>query len=60
MSHYFDGFFYPKAIAIVGASSKEKTLGWELMKNLLSFGYKGKIFPVNPNADFIQNVKVYS
>jgi acetate---CoA ligase (ADP-forming) len=59
MTKYFDGLFYPKSIAIVGASSKEKTLGWELMKNLLSFGYKGKIFPINPKADFIQNVKVY-
>lgn len=60
MSNNFDGFFYPKSIAIVGASSKEKTLGWELMKNLLKFGYKGKIFPVNPKADFIQNIKVYA
>jgi len=55
----FDKLFYPKSIAIVGASSKEKTLGWELMKNLLNFGYKGKIFPVNPKADIIQGVKVY-
>jgi acetyltransferase len=59
MSGKFDGFFYPKSIAIVGASSKEKTLGWELMKNLLNFGYSGKIYPVNPKADFINGVKVY-
>jgi len=60
MSNNFDGFFYPKSIAIIGASSKEKTLGWELMKNLLNFGYNGKIFPVNPKADSIHNVKAYS
>jgi acetate---CoA ligase (ADP-forming) len=59
MTNNFDGLFYPKSIAIVGASSKEKTLGWELMKNLLNFGFKGKIFPVNPKADVIQGVKVY-
>lgn len=59
MTHNFDGLFYPKSIAIVGASSKEKTLGWELMKNLLNFGFKGKIYPINPKADIIQNVKVY-
>lgn len=59
MTNNFDGFFYPKSIAIVGASSKEKTLGWELMKNLLNFGYNGKIYPVNPKADFIHNVKVF-
>jgi acetate---CoA ligase (ADP-forming) len=59
MPNNFNGFFYPKSVAIVGASSKEKTLGWELMKNLLNFGYKGKIFPVNPKAEFIHNIKVY-
>ena len=29
------------------------------MKNLLNFGYNGKIFPVNPKADTIQGIKVY-
>ncbi|MBI5403595.1 MAG: acetate--CoA ligase family protein [Ignavibacteriae bacterium] len=59
MAHNFDGFFYPKSIAIVGASSKEKTLGRELMKNLLNFGYNGKIYPINPKADMILDVKAY-
>lgn len=59
MTIKFDGFFYPKSIAIVGASSKEKTLGWELMKNLLNFGYKGKIYPINPKAEIINGIKAY-
>ena len=59
MANKFDGFFYPKSIAIVGASSKEKTLGWELMKNLLNFGYKGKIYPINPKAEIINSIKAY-
>lgn len=59
MANKFDGFFYPKSIAIVGASSKEKTLGWELMKNLLNFGFKGKIYPINPKAEIINGIKAY-
>jgi acetyltransferase len=59
MMKNFDKLFYPKSIAIIGASSKEKTLGWELVKNLLNFGYKGKIFPVNPKAETIQGINVY-
>jgi acetate---CoA ligase (ADP-forming) len=59
MMKNFDRLFYPKSIAIVGASSKEKTLGWELMKNLLNFGYTGKIYPVNPKSEIIQGIKVY-
>ncbi|MEJ5351595.1 MAG: acetate--CoA ligase family protein [Melioribacteraceae bacterium] len=52
-------FFYPKSICIVGASSKEKSIGYELLKNIRDYGYKGKIFPVNPKADEILSYKCY-
>lgn len=55
----FDKLFYPKSIAVIGASSKQGTLSWELINNLVKFGYNGKIFPVNPKADVIHCFKVY-
>jgi acetate---CoA ligase (ADP-forming) len=55
----FDNFFYPKSIAIVGASSKEGALSYELINNLIKFGFKGKIFPINPKADIILSLPVY-
>lgn len=48
-----NNFFYPKTVAVVGASSKEKSIGYELLKSIYVYGYKGKIFPVNPKADEI-------
>ena len=51
--------FYPDSIAIVGASSdeqKEKT-GWT--GTLLNFGYKGKLYPINPKATEILGLKAY-
>ncbi|MGE5497676.1 MAG: acetate--CoA ligase family protein [Syntrophothermus sp.] len=54
-----NGFFYPESICIAGASSKEKSIGYELLKCILSYNYKGKIYPVNPKADEILGLKCY-
>lgn len=52
-------FFYPKTICIPGASTKEKSIGYELLKTIKWYGYKGKVFPVNPKADDILGYKCY-
>ncbi|HJY64746.1 MAG TPA: acetate--CoA ligase family protein [Ignavibacteria bacterium] len=54
-----DKFFSPKSIAIIGASSKKGTLSWDLVHNLIEFGFTGKVFPVNPNADSVHSIKTY-
>lgn len=54
-----DKFFYPKSIAIVGASSKQTSLSYELVNNMIKFGYQGKIFPINPKAEFVHSIKAY-
>ncbi len=48
-----DAFFKPKSVAIVGASSDPKKPGHTALKNLVSMGYQGKVFPVNPREDSI-------
>ena len=52
-------FFYPKSICVVGASSKEKSIGYELLHTISNYGYKGKIFPVNPKAESVLGYKCY-
>ncbi len=54
-----DKFFYPKTIAVIGASSKKQSLSWELINNLIKFGYTGRIFPINPKAEAIHCLQVY-
>ncbi len=51
--------FYPKSIAIIGASSKKKTVGNDVVKNLVNQGYEGKIIPINPKIDELYGLKVY-
>jgi len=52
--------FYPKSLCIAGASSKEKSIGFELLKCIKSYGFKGQVFPVNPNSSEILGYKTFS
>jgi len=46
-----------KTVAIIGASSNHKKYGYKAMKAYSIIGYK--IYPINPNEDEIDGVKVY-
>ena len=52
-------FFYPRSVAIVGASSKKGKVGYEILTAMIKGGYEGEIFPVNPNHPEIQGLKAY-
>lgn len=54
-----DALFNAQSIAIVGASSREKTVGNGVVKNLVTQGYAGKLFPINPKIDELYGLKVY-
>ncbi|HQB94777.1 MAG TPA: acetate--CoA ligase family protein [Candidatus Omnitrophota bacterium] len=49
--------FEPQTIAVVGSSRRPDAVGHAILRNLLSTGYKGKLYPVNPKADEILGVK---
>lgn len=55
-----DNIFYPCSIAVIGASSKEGTLSFELISNLVKYGYKGCIYPVNPKSHSVHSIKAYA
>ncbi|MCU7513565.1 MAG: acetyl-CoA synthetase [Ignavibacteria bacterium] len=57
MNFHLNTFFYPKSVLVAGASTKEKSIGYELLKTMLSYGYTGHILPVNPKADEILGLK---
>jgi acetate---CoA ligase (ADP-forming) len=53
-------FFEPRAVAVIGASRQRDTIGGEIFHNLLNYGFKGAVYPVNPAASEIENVSAYS
>ena len=52
--------FNPKTVAVVGASEKEGSVGFLIMKNLLEQGFKGNIIPVNPGHSRIMGQKSFA
>jgi acyl-CoA synthetase (NDP forming) len=59
-NNFNQSFFNPQSVAIVGASSNAQKTGARVQRFLVSHGYKGKIYPVNPNREEIFGFKCYS
>ena len=59
-SNFNQSFFNPRSVAIVGASSNSQKTGARVQRFLVLHGYKGKIYPVNPNREEIFGFKCYS
>ena len=55
-----DPLFKPRAVAIVGASTKELSIGNVIIKNLQQYGYQGPIYPINPTAPEVRGLKAYA
>jgi acetyltransferase len=54
-----DCIFTPQSIAVVGASRRPGSIGREIMHNLIEYNFHGKVFPVNPKADYIHSIKAF-
>ncbi|HMR70259.1 MAG TPA: CoA-binding protein, partial [Rubrivivax sp.] len=54
-----DALFWPRAVAVIGASPREHAIGHSIVANLQAFGYRGPVHPVNPNAKPILGLKTY-
>ncbi len=55
-----DPLFKPRSVGIVGASTKELSIGNVIIKNLQQFGYKGKIYPIHPTAPEVRGLTAYA
>ena len=54
-----DSLFRPRSVAVIGASTKDLSIGNRVIKNLVDFGFTGAIYPVNPSADEVRGNKAY-
>lgn len=59
MNDNLDSLFKPGAVALIGASVKELSIGNVIIKNLLHYKFNGSIFPINPKVDEIRGLKAY-
>ena len=55
-----DKIMKPKSIAVIGASTKEHTIGSDIMKRLQEYNFNGKIYPVKPKGGVIEGLQAYT
>jgi acetyltransferase len=58
--HYLTTLFTPESIALYGASDRTDSVGGVVFKNLLTSGFKGRIYAINPKRDEVQKEKAFS
>ncbi len=54
-----DRIFYPRSVAVVGASANPEKMGFMCVGNLLEAGFGGKVYPVNPGISELFGLEVY-
>ncbi len=59
MTDPLQGFFYPDGVAVIGASSSPSKLSYGVLHNLVTHGYAGAVYPVNPKGGEILGLEVY-
>ncbi len=52
--------FEPKSIAVIGATSNPQSVtNVTFLRQLIDFGYPGRVYPVNPHADTVLGLPAY-
>ena len=54
-----DPLFYPRSVAVLGASQNPNKLGYIQVKALLDGQFAGRIYPINPKADEVCGLTCY-
>lgn len=57
--HFLHKYFYPESVAVVGASRNPFRPNHNILANLVKLGFKGKVYPINPETTEILGVKTY-
>lgn len=60
ISKNLDKIMCPKSVAVIGASDKVDSVGYQLIRNIIDCGFTGEIFAVNPTKKSIMELPSYS
>jgi len=52
-------FFRPRGVAVIGASNNPTKLSHGVLRNLVTHGYRGSVYPVNPRGGEMLGLQVY-
>jgi len=51
--------FFPRSVAVIGASNDLDSIGGKLFDNILREGFTGPLYPVNPRTNVVRSVRAY-
>ncbi len=51
--------FEPRTVAVIGATDVPRKIGNSVISNLIFGGFKGEVFPVNPNMEKVHEMETY-
>jgi len=51
--------FEPRSVAVIGASQNKAKIGYRIVENIVSHGYQGAIYSVNPKGGNVLGNKIY-
>jgi acyl-CoA synthetase (NDP forming) len=54
-----DYLLAPRSVALIGASNRERTLGYDLIQMIRKGSYQGDIYPINPKYSDICGIECY-
>ncbi|MBN1356215.1 bifunctional acetate--CoA ligase family protein/GNAT family N-acetyltransferase [bacterium] len=57
--HRLEPIFNPERIALIGVTPNPKSVGGFVLRNLVGSGYRGAVYPVNPNAEAVLGMPCY-
>jgi acetyltransferase len=55
--HFLNYFLEPESVALIGISRRTGRGTFNIMESLMNYGYKGIVYPINPNAKEILGVR---
>ena len=59
MSNPLNDILNPKSVALIGASRNPTSFSYTYLSIMKNYGYRGNIYPINPRADSILDLKCY-
>lgn len=59
MKHRLDPVFSPESIAVVGASRNPAKVGAQILHKLITYGFRGTLYPVNRKAKDVHSIRAY-
>jgi len=59
---HLDPVFFPRSVAIAGVTSNSTSwnVGRALVGTLHSFGFKGKVYPLNPKGGEVEGIRIHA